>query len=264
MPKYKTESDDPFIGSKFGKNDCMEVIGWWEDEPYTSYKIRNYKVLCKECAKDPELFGKGHFKSIRRSMIDGQIPCGCSVAPKWKYEQYKVILKRLCESKNYTITNLPDSFIDARTKINLTCNVCSNKWSTTVNCLQNGQSCPKCAINISGVKRRRNDDEMIADFMNTGNFAEGTKFVRVFDEAFKWEVHCPKCSNDEYVKVGLCSGIFISRAANLRKGRKPCRCSMGYDWPKELREYKIKSLASEGNLKYNFIGWTEKRVSWGF
>ncbi|MEF1285108.1 hypothetical protein QTN94_14345 [Vibrio sp. M250220] len=92
----------------------------------------------------------------------------------------------------------------------------------------------------------------IKDFMNTGVFIEGTKFTRS-DRKTYWIVECPKCSNDEYVKVGLCNGKFESARSSLKKGSIPCRCSVSPQWTQEQREYQINKVFNvEGG---SFVGW---------
>lgn len=258
MPKYFTEADDPIIGRKFGKDDCMEIVGWWKDEPFDSCNLRNYEVHCKKCVEDPELFGPALFKSRRSSMVKGQIPCGCSIAPKWKTEQYHVILKRLGIEGGY-ISEIPKGLIEAKTKINSTCLVCRHEWITNVNCLQSGSGCSKCVIKRNSLKRRLADDVMCKSFMSTGKFIDGTKFKRVENgKKHHWEVYCPVCSNDEYVEGGVCSGKFRALASNLSTGKKPCRCSNTFTWTKEQREFKIKKIIVEDKLSYSFIDWSEK------
>lgn len=67
--------EDECIGQSFGPKDQLEIIGWTH-KGKDGKKL--YVVKCKECTKDPELFGEGLFISGRSNLSKGQIPCGCS------------------------------------------------------------------------------------------------------------------------------------------------------------------------------------------
>lgn len=250
---------DSFIGQRFGKDGCMEVVGW-DGSIAKGGSNKVYTIKCHECAKDQELHGEGLFKSLKASMVKGQIPCGCSIAPKWTSHQYKVLLARGAVNKNCTLNAIPDHDIDWKTKLDITCNECNTTWQTNVNQFRGKAGCPFCGNWKKGRSRRHDDTVMSKQFMQVGGFVEGTTFTRNSDVHAKtfWNVYCPICSNDEYVKAGVCTGVFKALGVNLTKGRKPCRCSKKYTWTKEQREYKINALCAESQVKYEFIGWGEK------
>jgi hypothetical protein len=74
------------------------------------------------------------------------------------------------------------------------------------------------------------ESSRIKQFKASGKFLEGTIFTKLTVEDKRgeqvfWEIHCPKCSKDSLVQVGLCTGKFIGRIQDLKIGRQPCRCT---------------------------------------
>ena len=127
--------------------------------------------------------------------------------------------------------------------------------STIDNFKNNKQGCPECRLRSIGKKNSLEDNKHIADFMATGAFLEGTVFwkskkkKRGTNAYYYWFVTCPVCSNDKFVKAGLCSGIFESHVSCLKTGNRPCRCSSKYKYTKEQWEYRIKEeLSKSGHI----------------
>jgi hypothetical protein len=93
---------------------------------------------------------------------------------------------------------------------------------------------------------------MIAKFMATGSYHEGTIFSRSEKISVKsrrpyWSVTCPICSGDEYTRNGLCTGTFTVTGDNLRKGYIPCRCGDKPNFTEEQWLYRInKRLLDKG------------------
>lgn len=107
-------------------------------------------------------------------------------------------------------------------------------------------------------KNCKPDHIHISDFMSTGKFKEGTKFwksERVDSKGAHqhWNYTCPICSHDEYVKAGLCSGVFESASTHLKRGKISCRCSSFYRWTKDQYAYRIKKKMDESGTADVFI-----------
>ena len=70
---------------------------------------------------------------------------------------------------------------------------------------------------------------------------------------------CPKCSNDEYVKEGVCSGVFRLHKTQISSNgiHLSCRCSERYSWEEKHRKYQITKIIKEENLKDEFIGFVD-------
>lgn len=101
--------------------------------------------------------------------------------------------------------------------------------------------------------------------MSSGKFKEGTTFKRNTHKVDSqgvysyWDYTCPVCSDDGYVRAGVCSGVFTASTSNLRHGKLACRCSVKYHYTKPQWEYRLaKECESRG---YVFIGW--KGRGWG-
>lgn len=66
-------------------------------------------------------------------------------------------------------------------------------------------------------------------------------------------MHCPVCSEDEYVINGVCTGVFPAYSGALQVGSLPCRCSKKYLWSRVQREYQLSRICMKESL--TFIGW---------
>lgn len=257
MPKYKSEKDDPLIGYRYGKDQSLEVIGWW-NELRDKYGARFYKIKCHVCANtDPELHGKAEYQDVKRQVYKGSIPCGCSVAPKWTSEQTKLQIIRICNEKGYEV-KFPDVKIEAKTKVELSCK-CGYSWKSCSNTLKRGSGCLVCNTKAARESKRISDTEMKDSLIKSGKFSENHEFVRIsYGRQREVEVYCPVCSVDKYVQAGLCSGVFVANYSNLSTGKQPCRCSGNFKYSKEQREFSIRDRISKELLPYEFIGWAEE------
>ncbi|MCL6318745.1 hypothetical protein EXT67_20815 [Pectobacterium atrosepticum] len=72
-------------------------------------------------------------------------------------------------------------------------------------------------------------------------------------------VKCPACSYDEYVAVGVCTGVFKVTPPNLKGGAIPCRCSKRFNWSEEQSEYRVKRVLEERGQ--SFVEWGENDKS---
>ena len=64
-------------------------------------KSRRFTLECAVCSRDTLLWSEGSITTLKGSIVDGQIPCGCSESPKWKEYQYKIKIERECEDRGY-------------------------------------------------------------------------------------------------------------------------------------------------------------------
>ena len=142
------------------------------------------------------------------------------------------------------------------------------EWdTTTIRGFKAYKSCRGCKVDKSKEKsiNKIEDNVHIKDFIDTRSFLVGTIFTRnnnrVTTKGYHsyWDVVCPVCSNDEYVKVGLCSGVFTAYISTLKQGQVPCRCTTNYRYTKEQWEYRLTKKCRENG--HEFKGW--KGVKWG-
>lgn len=247
MGYQKTE--DEFIGRTFGDISQLVVTGWFGD---LEGQTKRYTVHCNTCAKDPELFGEANYLITKPKLLKGVIPCGCSAAPKLSGEQLQIKVGRECSARGYEHLSTDTSRRGVDAKIQLKCSNDGHIWDVTINSFLRGSGCRQCANESLKVS----DECMVESFKASGAFIEGTTFKRVYGQSRRfWNLTCPICSHDKYVKAGLCQGEFISACGSLQDGRHPCRCSPSYKWTQEQREFQIIQLIAQNNLPYKFVGW---------
>lgn len=135
------------------------------------------------------------------------------------------------------------------TKLRCSCSL-HGEWSTTtITNFKAGKSCPEC-----GKGTLKEDSYHIENFISTGKFTKGTEFRRI--SSVIWEYTCPVCSKDEYVKAGVCSGVFRSTHKGLAVGKLRCRCSSSFRYTRAQWEYRISVSCRERG--YEFLGFIEE------
>lgn len=248
--------EDDFIGTTFPtpEGGVLTVVS---NNGLKGNKKR-YNLTCTICSLDTELFPNS-FKSTKSTLVSGQIPCGCGRGTRWSEYQYNVKVQRKCKEKGYIFHGWKGSFKSSRTKLILENPSTSNIWGT---------SSIKNFLRGSGDPTERgwvDDVTNIEDFYRAG-FTRDYRFsrekVRKDNKGYYsfWEYACPLCSRDEYVKAGLCSGVFTSHISGLKKGVKSCRCVRNPRWTQEQREYQIQKVCKEEGL--TFLGWEDEKVGY--
>lgn len=200
-----------FCGTFFGVQNQLEVL-------YFDKEAKHYVVFCSACAKDKELFGEGFFKTKRQDVKFG-VPCGCSNIPKWKKEQYEVLLKRKAPEKGLTYLGMAGEYKGVHTKIKLSCQQHGLYETNTITGLLNkGRGCPKCKGDKTSKRMLKSDEEMVESFFSSGMFHPDTKFKRSnklnkYGYKTYWEIECPVCQESA-------TAAFNS----LQMGVKSCGC----------------------------------------
>jgi len=250
---------DTFIGHKFGKDDQLCVIGWDGTRATRGYN-KVYTVKCTKCAEDTELFADATFRMVKGNILRGSVPCGCAIQRNWEPWQYKVRATRAAKSLNFTILDYCEELVKSDTDVVVECETCKKVWTKRVASLLMGYGCLHCKNKAAGVVLTKPENVVITEFVESGAFVPGTTFSKTEPQLYGgrlralWEVICPLCSSDEFVRAGLCSGVFVSDSHNLRSGKLPCRCSTKYRWTKEQREYQVRKVCERSQL-YKFVGW---------
>lgn len=255
-----TPNQKEFIGTQFPtpKGGVLTVTGVLGKCGTTAI----FSLDCSICSLDTELWPKSSIKSVKGSLVNGRIPCGCSGKPSWTEEQAKIRVERECSKRGYILHGWSGEYKGRFTYLDLENQKTGNRWqSTTINGFMNGCGDPEEGKEKTRQSNIIDDETHTQEFVKTGKFLEGTKFWRSERKDSRgaqnyWNYHCPKCSGDEFVECGLCSGVFESYVSNLKLGQLSCRCSKGYRFTQEQREYQIKKVFdSEGG---EFIGWKDK------
>lgn len=249
---------DDFIGATFPTpNGWVLTVTGWDGERNGSGN-KKYTIECSTCSKDTELFPDG-FKSLKGNLVRGQVPCGCAKNPRWSEYQHKVHVQRECKNLGYIFHGWVGEFKGVFTKLELENPKTGNRWeSTRIDSFMRGIGDPEESKLKVKEAMTLDDNVHIKAFYKAG-FAEDYVFthnverVDIKDRCVYWDYICPACSEDEYVKAGVCSGIFTSFIGDLKLGKKACRCSIAYHWTQKQREYQIKKACHEEGL--TFIGW---------
>lgn len=259
---------DSFIGQRFGEKGQIEVLGWFGKKAKNNAKY--YKVICHECAKNKHI-DLPIFDILKDNLNKGRKPCLCSRNPKNIPEGtlLKMFKEKVEDDGRYTIASFSDHFNKEEVTAELYCSLHGNFKINSVNrYLKQPTKCPVCnQIEMNNLFTKDFETAHISDFMNTGNFLEGTvfkqsetKFYRVSNSSKNIpyiEITCPVCSNDEFVQAGLCSGVFYGRQYNLKHGNLPCRCSGKFKWTTAQRELQIKKIMTEEDSPLVFVGWKD-------
>lgn len=141
--KKKLEKAEDFIGWKSDDGN-LEVIGIAAETGKNGRKL--FKITCKICSQDPELFPLGYFISQKRTFMNGNKPCGCSSSPRWEDWQYLILARRAGEGR-FIVHGFAEEFHGQNTKLDCECSIDGIKWTPTVSNIihNNSRGCPKCA-----------------------------------------------------------------------------------------------------------------------
>lgn len=237
----------------------LTVIGFCWHLGSSRRRTKQYIVECNICKKDRELHGEGLYKSFKKDLIKGRIPCGCSNNPRFTRGQWEVRVKRSSEEKGLKFISLHGEFKGGMTKLEMSCPKHGSWFSTTAESLIcNNPGCPSCGRIRTTNASKMEDSWHVKKFLETEKFHKGTIFWRSDknDSPNHWFYKCPVCSVDEYAKAGLCEGVFGACHSSLKKGMLPCRCSKSVRLTASQWEYKInKDGADKG---YVFVKWLSK------
>ena len=216
---------------RFGKENQLEVIGW---SGKSKSGNKYYILKCSDCSGDSELFGEGHFRSVKGFLTGGGIPCGCSSAHKWTNKQYEILCERKSKQKNYKFMGFTGEWKGKDTKISLVCEI-HGKWDsgTISSFLHSNMGCPPCGRISASSMIRKSDEDMISSFFSSGAFHPDTKFWRsdrLNSQGAKvyWKVHCPVCSKySETTSNELQRGCVSCDCNNQRQ--KECYINLIFD-----------------------------------
>lgn len=248
--------EDEFTGSVFGKDGQLKVLGKCEKwhHPFGKYAWL-YAVQCSVCQKDPELYGDGIFKSIKSSLVKGQIPCGCSLSARRDETYYKIICNRKALELGYKFHGWAEEFSDRKTKLILECPE-HGVWKSGIinNFTNRSVGCPDCKAELVGKRFAKSNNSHILEFMATGSFAEGTVFTRServdnLGRKAYWQVFCP-----------ICRITATAATSSLKQGSKPCECSRSRQKIAYIKE--IVRAGVSVALKFGITSNVEQRIKY--
>lgn len=141
MAVKKPENSEGFIGKTFN-NGNLEIIGVAERK----HNSIMFKVICKICSPDKELFPEDYFTISKTHLLNGKLPCGCSTAPRWDESKWLVRARRAVENKTFIILGLAESFKGYLTKVSCKCKIDGHTWTLSLDNITRGISgCPVCS-----------------------------------------------------------------------------------------------------------------------
>lgn len=142
ISKNINQKAEDFIGWK-SEDGILEVV-----EVLEKSKHSRFKVVCKVCSSDKELFPNGYFVSTKDNLKKGQKPCGCAFNPKWEDWQYLILASRVGEKKGFIVHGFDKNYKKHKTKLKLECLKDGHKWTASISSIINtGCGCPKCSGN---------------------------------------------------------------------------------------------------------------------
>ena len=212
------------------------------------------KVSCNICSKDEVLFPESF--SMRTSDFTKKLtPCECGGHYKFSETQNAVRLSRKCEEVGKVFLGYNGEYVGYKTNIITYCNdhKTFHKTTSISSFLQETSvSCMECGNDAKSEATTTPYDEVVRCAVATGKYLNGTEFIKLED---CWEITCPSCSHDYLVQSGFCTGKFPTTAYDLKRGRRPCRCSGSYKYSKEQSEFRIKQEMKSETRGDTFLSW---------
>ncbi len=253
----------------------MKILSYLGTRANNAY----FKAECSMCKDDKELFPQGWEVYMSNLRQGRSLSCKCSVSPKLSAVQWEILCKRIASDRGLTFRRLGEWLGNNKTKVYINCILCEAEASITsidrfknspdlclykcASCLSehrttqmvNQRNDPAFVANLVESSRlitTKSEEELIAIFISTGSYSEGTSFVKkdkdVCGSRACWEVYCPDCNSYASAHYGT-----------LQKGCRPCACSN-----QRQQEAYINWVVGDSNnavaIKFGIAVDTERRV----
>lgn len=203
--KAKEKSWDKYLPelTSVAKTNNYKILGFIEPWSGNKTKLRCY---CKK-------HGVWETTTISR-FKSGAICPRCYNRNSRSWESYLAELTPIANEKSYKILGTVGDWTGTTTKLRLLCEK-HGEWSTTsISNFRLKSGCPGCGKENLKISRKIPDEDTAEKLTLISKFKDGTKFWKSNNRTTDWEYYCPACSEDEYVKAGVCSGIFIGNVEN--------------------------------------------------
>lgn len=220
----KNEKAEDFIGWK-SPDGLLEVIG-----QVSKGKHAKFKVVCKICSNDTELFPVGYFIRTKYELKSGKKPCGCSKSPRWTKEQLLINARRKAEGR-FIVHGFVGKYKGSHTKIDCECLIDGYKWQPKLYTVSNFESgCPECAgivklsEKIATLKCKDICYSMGYTFLSfIGGFKSTKSRLRYkcnthgthevdYGNFVNGGTRCPLCWKERQQDLGFCNGWYPERA----------------------------------------------------
>lgn len=211
------------------------------------------RVHCSSCSEDVELFPDPFFTTVNKLGL-GKFPCGCNSKVCWTKEQYQIKLDRKAKESNFSAVRFTGNYKGKRSTVVYDCYDCGAKdnKSTVDRVLRSSLSCISCAKILLGNRKRTELSEWKSLGISTEVLTNNSKFFRI-SNATNFIYSCAVCSVDDYVRNGLCSGLFLTNISSLRKGYKSCRCARCYRKTRAQWDFEIRKTCKESSYPLSHI-----------
>lgn len=181
------QKSEDFIGWKSDDGN-LEVIGLAGKDKFGT---QLFKIVCKVCSPDTELFPEGYFISVKKGLKEGRKPCMCSGRYSLDEQQSLVVSHRVAENNNFVVHGFSEDFHGMNTKLECECLIDGHKWQASVsNVVNNASSCVKCS------RRYKPTDEEVINKCRILCVQSGYKFVGLIDKyenaRSRFEYECPE------------------------------------------------------------------------
>ena len=163
-------------------------------------------------------------------------------------EERLKIVEDVCKGTTLKFVKTVGEYNDVFDLVVMNCSV-HGDYEVPLKSVCDGHGCFQCGVEKRAKGKTIPEDVMIQKFMASGQFEEGTKFVKVGSRNKKavWEVFCPACET---------SGI--STLDNLQQGKRPCSC--GTARQKEAYINFVKESAVPIAVKFGIANKSEIRI----
>ncbi len=186
---------------------------------------------------------------------DGGRPCekvGGAIKLRSKIEA-EMIVQKYCQQEGWQFIGWVDRYVNSRSKLKLRHPEYGVWESLSLDKMLQGRKHPK--DRVKAIKKVIELSE--EDFINSFSDQENKIYCKDTTPNV-WKYKCKICSQDEYVKAGLCTGIFKSTVYNLRRGSSSCRCSKVYKWTEQQRRFQLEKKIQDNNLPFRVEGFIGK------
>lgn len=241
------EPPEDFIGWK-SEDGNLEVIGL-AGRSGARNNVALFKVICKICSLDSELYPEGYFISTKHALQNKKKPCGCSHC--YECSEQQALIKASRKVPDTTIIHgFAEKYSGAKTKLDCECTIDGCRWTPVLsNVISHQQGCPSCGT--KSAKEKQKTPYSVAMEICTSlckNF--GYKPIGFIDNSFsstgraKFQYECPH------------HGVQIVLYSKFRDRKQQCtKCTGRYRPSEQEAISNCKSICDKEN--YNFLGFVD-------